>query len=383
MVLRFVPAWLCLVSGLASAGDYVQDKEAACHVWAPNRLAAGDYVLRYRGDCRDGRAEGKGKAEWLHRWAENKLAYVWDGGFRNGVFLGDRPVEGPVEVMGNRDVLLLGLGRLATGRLAFVSTSADFAPVVLCNVDLVAAILDDKVESADDASVLAQLHEAGERYRTLCPDSRSHNVRINAYRAPLKPNQGGYLPEPIADVTFAPAKDGEAAFSHYRNKATEANQAKARVRAREGQRAEARRQFMEFSRKHGIQAWVTSRNLEKNPFVWQDKTVALAVRLERMLTQDLALVHGIGEGGWYGGDALLLQGVKPDFFGEGAAVLAARVGKRVSSRDLGDTGKYEYEATVLHYLAGQPCNKPRCAEWFDWEGADETIHWDKPFSPYP
>jgi hypothetical protein len=56
-----------------------------------------DYALRYRGDCKNGRADGKGKAEWLYRFAEMKVKASWEGDFRNGVFLDGQKIKGKVE----------------------------------------------------------------------------------------------------------------------------------------------------------------------------------------------------------------------------------------------------------------------------------------------
>ena len=248
--------------GVAVANGFVTDEKSKCQVWAPSRLNTTDYLLRYQGDCRGGRADGKGKAEWLDAYTENRVAYTWAGRFRNGVFIGDQPVEGNVEGLPS-DQYLVEMGKLADAQVVFVSTSGQASPMNLCEVDQLALVVDPKVEAREDQRIRSLMRDAAERFRAICPQAKNSDFRINAYRPPFKPNPSNHLPQPFADISFAPSKSGDDAFSYYHNKAVEAQENDKLKQAYQHKQADKRSKFMAFSRANKVESWVTSASLDK------------------------------------------------------------------------------------------------------------------------
>lgn len=375
---------ILLICGLslplaANAAGYVSDSKSKCQAWAPSMLDKEDYLLRYQGECGNGHAEGNGKAEWLYRYSENKVVYTWEGRFKNGIFIGDQPVVGNVDGIPNSDRFIVKMGKVASANLLFISTSGQTSPMQLCKVDELAVEVPTNTKIEDDNQISKLLKGAGDQYRATCPKGNNSTFRINAYPTPFALTKANYLPQALAEITFDPSKSGEEAYTFYNNKASEAVKNQKLQQTYKEKKLNNRKTFMDYSRKHKVESWVTSTNLEKNPFVWKDKTVALVVKLHRMLTPTLALVLGV-EGGdyWDRGSYLLLNGVKADFFTDKDAVIVARVDQRKQSKELGDTSEYKIEATTLNFVDGQSCEKQQCAEWFSWDGSYEVINWNKP-----
>ncbi|NOT14762.1 MAG: hypothetical protein HOP21_04120 [Methylotenera sp.] len=367
-----------VLSSHVLAAGYVTDNQSKCQVWASNTLNKADYRLRYQGDCKAGRAEGKGRAEWLYHYTEDKLAYTWEGRFKNGIFIGDQPVEGNVEGESSRSIYLVEMGQLPNAKIVFVSTSENALPMDLCAVEQIAVAIDQKIKDEDEESVNFLLRNAGEHYRTSCPKVNNSSFLIKAYRPPLALNKAGYLPEPFAGVKFSPLKSGEDAYSEYSNIAALKLKIATQQKAHQEKLAEIRKRFIDFSRTNEVESWVTSGNLDKNPFIWEGKTIALVVRLERMISPSLALVRGVNAN-YSERSRLLLNNVTPEFFTDKDTIVVVRVGKRNNSATLDEALTTSLIGTTnLDFITGQPCEKELCKDWFSWKNADETINWNKP-----
>src|ERR1035437_9233175 len=133
----------------AETTGFVDDVDGRCQLSAPSMLGPPDYPLRYTGTYKNRRAEGKGKAEWLYRYAEMKVKSAWEGEFRNGVFLGNQKIKGAVEpVQGDR--YLVEMSAVNGADVVFISRSPQDGPMQLCTVEQVALVLSARVAAADD-----------------------------------------------------------------------------------------------------------------------------------------------------------------------------------------------------------------------------------------
>lgn len=370
-VAALVAAVPAVAKGHGDETGYVQDIDQRCQAWAPSMLGQSDYALRYTGGCKNGRAEGKGKAEWLYRYAEMKVKAAWEGEFRNGVFLDGQKIKGSVEPV-RGDKYIVGMGSVPGAEVFFISRSPQDGPMALCHLDQVALVAGPKADISDDTAVQAMMEAGIKAYQAACPGgSRYPNVGVFSEAIKLRPN--GMLPNATAVARYD--TDSGKLGSYSNSAAEKARQARQQAEYAK-QQEEARKQFQAFSRKNGIAAWVTARQLDENPFRWEGKTVGLVVRIDRMLTRDTALVQN-GFGDWWPG--LQLTGVTPDFPDSRRSVLlAATVGKR---ERLADARNNDGATLVtLSHVDSRACERSGCGEWFIWARGNDELVWGEPYS---
>jgi Fe2+ transport system protein FeoA len=372
LAITLLPATAAWAKGSADTTGYTDDVDGRCQAWAPSMLGQRDYALRYHGGCKNGRADGKGKAEWLYRYAEMKVKAAWEGEFRNGVFLDGQKIKGGVEpVQGDRYVV--DMGTVNGADVQFISRSPQDGPMELCKVDQVALVLGAKINAADDDAVKRVMADGAALYRKACPNGK--NLRVGVFTEPVKPRSNGMLPNPMAN---ARVDDETGNLSGYSNEAAaKAQQEKQRAEFAQKQE-ETRKLFNEFSRKHNLAAWVTAQQLEENPFRWEGKNVGVVVRLDRMLTKDAALIRS-GLRDW--GPSLQLTGITPDFpESRRSVLLAAKVGKRERLADSNDNGSATF--TTLRAIDSRVCERDACGDWFIWARGNRDMVWGEPFSAH-
>lgn len=361
-----------IAKGRSAETGYIDDIDQRCQVWAPSMLGRNDFALRYTGACKNGRAEGKGKAEWLYRYAEMKLKAAWEGEFRNGVFLDGQKIKGSIEPIAG-DKYIVAMGTIANAELYFVSRSPQDGPMALCNIDQIGLLPDAKTDLSDDTKVKALMDASIKAYQTTCPTG-TRDANIGIFTEPLKPRQNGMLPNAIATGRYDP---DTGKLSRYSNSAAEkARQAKQQADYA-AQQIEARKKFMAFSRQHGVVAWVTARQIEENPFRWEGKTVGVIVRVNRMVTRDTALIQN-AFGDWW--PDLQLTGITPEFPDSRRSVLlAATMGKRERLADATDS---KPTFVTLHHVASQVCERDGCGEWLTWAQDGNDLTWGEPFNAH-
>lgn len=369
-LLLLVAVGLCFLSceALGATGSSWVDAEGGCKVWAPSGLSRDDFIARYAGGCREGRAQGQGKLEWLYRYASLKTKSVWEGHFDNGVFLGDLPATTHVDPLPG-DEYLVRSGAIEGGTLTVIASSAQDGPLRLCPAHRVAVALAAGTPAADDGVVRRVLEAAAARYRAQCAASLGSPL-MEAFDVPLEPNAQGRLPSAVARARIDwPALT----ISAYSNSAADEARAAQRAQAAAERVQAARRQFDAFTQRNGISAWVTSEQLDANPFRYEGKMVGLVVVLGRMLTRNTALVQSF-EGG---GAAVQLQGVTPDFPDRThTVVLAAKVGQRAPAAD-GSGAVY----TSIAAQETSTCALPGCSDWLAWSHGAQQIVWGEPVAP--
>ena len=260
LALTLAPAGLALAGkGSADTTGFTDDVDGRCQVWAPSMLGQRDYALRYHGSCRNGRADGKGKAEWLYRYAEMKVKASWEGDFRNGVFLDGQKIKGSIEPVSG-DKYVVDMGSVSGADVLFISRSPQDGPLELCKVEQVALVLGPKVVAADEEQVKRVMNDGAGVYRKTCPNGR--NLRVGVFTEPVKPRPNGMLPNPVAS---ARVDDETGNLSGYSNEAAAKAQREKDQAEYAKKQEDARKQFNEFSRKQGITAWVTAQQIEGKP----------------------------------------------------------------------------------------------------------------------
>jgi hypothetical protein len=351
--------------------NFVSDVDGRCTLWAPSILTRNEYAVRYSGGCRNGRAEGRGKAEWLYRYAEMKVKARWEGEFRNGVFLDGQDVKGWVEPLAG-DRYVVSVGKIDDARIFFVSTSPQDAPMNLCRIDRVALVLAPNADAGNEDEVQRLMRDAARHYRQACPKgSRSPNIGVFTEMIAARAN--GLLPNPVVFARYD-AESGK--LADYRNDAADAAH-QTRQNAEFAQKlSETKKRFDEFSVRNKVDAWVTTRQLDENPFRWEGKTVGVVVRLDRMLARDVALVRS-GLGG--SSRRVQLTGITPDFPESRRAVLvAAEVGTRQPTSDGSDAG---ITYTTLRRVDDRVCEDESCGDWLIWSRGEQRLTWGEAYAP--
>jgi hypothetical protein len=347
---------------------YVLPDSGGCTVWAPSTLKHGsdEYALRYNGGCQNGRAEGRGKAEWLYRSSPGKIKSSWVGEFRNGVFLNAQAIKEVEPLPG--DKYIVPMGAVGNSNLLFISRSEQDGPIELCRVESLRLEAASGTRLNDDNAMKKLVRAALAHYRQACPKG-TRDFKIGIHAAAFKPLPNNILPNPQIEASVSPVT-GE--ISYYVNSvANNLRQEKAREDHRQ-QQEESSKRFLEFTRKNAIYAWATLKQLDENPFRWEGKTVGVVVRLEKMLTRESALIHSAmrNEGGY-----AYLSGITPDFPGsENSVLLAVQVGTREKPTD-------EHDAYVsLRHIDSRLCERAACDDWFMW-GRTQDVNWGQPFQP--
>jgi hypothetical protein len=117
----------------ALAGEFLADSKSGCQIWNPNPQL--EEIVSWSGSCTQGRAEGRGVAQWLKggvpyetdegEWREGRQAtgkQTWTGGHYEGELAGGEPNGHGVLVLQKlryegefRDGKPNGLGELTAG----------------------------------------------------------------------------------------------------------------------------------------------------------------------------------------------------------------------------------------------------------------------------
>jgi hypothetical protein len=168
---------LALVAGLAAQAQAAQHKDPAsgCEVSAPAYLASSDYVFSYQGACRNGLAEGQGKAIWTLKNAPSKRE-EWAGRFSAGVYLPE-PSQGLKARALRGDSVLFDLGPLPklegmSPRLAVEATSELTRYPDPCKPDTLFVLQADGAALVSDDVAKQMLRSALDKLKLRCGDDR-------------------------------------------------------------------------------------------------------------------------------------------------------------------------------------------------------------------
>jgi hypothetical protein len=354
----------------ASHTGFVSGNANGCKIWAPPQLSTSDFVPRYTGGCKDGKAEGRGKLQWLYRYAGLKVKSSWDGYFRQGVFVGAKPFTHSILPEQDTNEYIVGLGGSPDGHVLAFAENDSHGVMDLCAAGILGISVDAKVPTTDNAAVKQAMAAAGAKLKAVCPQT-AQSVQVNVYSTPFGIDAAGQRTVAFADGRLDMQSH---AVTSYSNEASNVAEANARLVAMQAGMAKAKQTFTDFSKRNHITAWVTVAQLDENPFRYQGKVVGVVVGLERMVTPHTALVGGALEGD---GAALQLHGLTPAFPGPSHGVLvAAKVGKR---GPLPGQSENSGIFTSLTRIDSLTCADPECYSMLSWARGAARIDWGAPY----
>jgi len=340
-------ARLCMAALLAGGLTVAQaathrDPTSGCAVVAPEFLASNDYVFSYEGACRDGLAEGKGKAVWALRSLPQKREER-AGRFSAGVLLPE-PSDGLKARALVREAVLFDLGPLPklqglSPRLA-VEASGEMKDLAdPCRPEQLWVLQADGPALASDDVAKQLLRSALDKLKQRCglqrlgelagsASTRTH-LRVRAVpQADLELDGYGNA-KGIVLEGLLPLESGKE-LEQYSNQAASQIRARQAREEREAQRKSNAQQLKAFATKTGAGPWVGLPALSQNPFRYQGQVVLTSVRLDEVLSPTRARVL-MPEG--YGVVFASLEGEGIAQWAPGSRVLAVRVQGRLPNTD--------------------------------------------------
>ena len=361
------------LAGVAGAAQH-KDPGSGCIVIASRYLASSDYTFQYQGACKDGLAEGKGKAVWtLRNSPQNHV--TWEGSFSAGVYL--PPPAGIVSARewsgprGSSDGVLFNLGALPAqpgvpaARL-HVEATADLTrypdpctPNMLWVVNAPAAAL------AGDAVAQSLLAAATDKLKARCGaelfktqlrgQERTH-VQVRAVATPdLQSDQFGN-PGPVLAGAFMPLAAGGAMQSYTNQAASQQRQQQEQAKDSGDRQANVQR-LRTFFHTHQAKGWAALDDIAENPFRYSGRVVVTAAEV-RVMTSPTRAVLDSRPGEWRGSLAVL-DGDEVGQWKPGPRLLAVRV--------LGRVKKDDCDAFCgmpqLQLVGSQTCTETRCLDW--------------------
>jgi hypothetical protein len=370
LMLSALPTLAC---AQASKTGYVAANAQGCQVWQPPQLHAPDFIPRYTGACKDGMASGKGHLEWINKFASMRVSATWDGYFHDGVYAGPKPFDHRIEPEDRSNEYLVHLGPVAGGDVIVFASNTRDGEMDLCGANMLGVSLNAKTPATDDAAVKQAMIDAAHSLGEYCATTPHLTVQVNAYAEPFKIDAHGTRTLQIADARLDWSTHQ---LSGYSNQASAAVRGQQRQSAQMAKLADERKRFDDFTRHNGITAWVTTTQLDTNPFKYEGRTVGIVVQLDRMVTRDTALVDGDADGG---GTPVQLHGITPDFPDRSHAVLlAVKVGRR---EPLAGDKNTDAAFTSVAKLDSFVCTREDCDDLLEWQRGADRIHWGDPYTP--
>ena len=345
-----------------SAADVDVERADTCLVHGPSRLASrgdsgtSDYVPHYSGECRDGVAHGHGRLEWRMRWTPARNRAVWEGRFVDGVFVGTQAVEHVVALPGDR--YLIRIADDGARRVWLVSRSGQFDPVSVCDIDRV--VLDAHPAAAtmpdagDDAQVRALIEAGAAHVAARCPKASALPFEVYADAFVLGPNDN-WPTNAAATATVSGLDRDDARIDGYRNPTSERARQAQRAAQRDARLQAQRDAVRAFADTHAIAAWLTSTDVDRNPFASQGQRVGMLLRLDRMIDASTAVAMQASN---QINRFIVVSGITPSTFSGPATAVAVEV----DAERMAVPG-YAQPLAHVRVVASEACSDGDCSTW--------------------
>ena len=356
-----------------------------CEVFASGTLRSNEYLPTYQGACKNGLAEGAGKAIWKLRYAPDAAPVVWEGRFSQGIFLAEKQIVGAKKVDSTRALLDLGVldapKGASAGRLWVESRVDGKLPASACKP------LSFQVSAngalTDDALAKAWLTAAYQRWQGVCGAAGEDALKGRVTRIQLHEGTGwstdanGNIPSGVVQATKSLGGSSTASgeWQSYTNRASQqVAQTKRELDDKNELQANQDR-VRGFARKHGATRFVELSALEKNPFRFGSEVLLVAVQMDEARTPVEAFVKPARRAR-YGWNRVLLRGAIADWDEQGRIVAVQVKGRSTEKETKG--------WLILEMVGSQRCAQPDCEDylympgrrWLSDESFTASIHQD-------
>ena len=370
---------LVLLTGSALAARH-KDPGSGCVVIASRYLASSDYTFQYQGACKDGLAQGKGKAVWTLRSSpENHV--VWEGRFSAGVYLPPPPgivsVREWINSRGNSDIVLFDMGTLpaqngisaARLQVQAVTDLTNYAdpckPRTLWVVNVPAAAM------AGDAAAQALLTAAADKLKTHCgaklgesdlPNRNRMHMQVRAVATPaLQSDQWGN-PGPVIAEAYVPLAAG-GAMEHYVNQTALQQRQQQRQAQDQNQRQANVPRLRDFFKTYQAQGWAALDDIAENPFRYGDRVVVTSAQVIAVVSPTRALLDSRPDD--WNNSNVVLDGNGIGQWKPGPRLLAVRVQGRIQINKNDCDADPFCGLARLQLVGSQTCTETRCRDWLN------------------
>ncbi len=363
-------AWCIALASLAApvAAQTPEGVTLPCQVRASgSMLSPSNYLLKYTGGCKNGFAQGDGRAEWRYANDASLAPVVWQGRFDNGILLTPKAVVAAKP----RDArnMLLDLGPLASsagrgGRLWVESALDGKLPADACRPQVLHVLVDVHANLASEQEARQWLQAAYQHWLRACPQGHADpkqpgkaaaNAQLKIYQGfELAPDANGNVPGALVSA-MASLQGTELVFRSYTNNAAIAQQQKARDVDQTQELAANEKRLKAMARKYGATRVVDLKTLDKNPFRFDDQVLLVGIKPTRVLSRNQATVRLAHRDGWDFTTALA-EGADVAGWNEDSRMLAVRVQGRST-----DVRTQDY--VQLQVLGSQACEISDCQDF--------------------
>ena len=346
------------LSGNASAVP--AEKSAGCEVVASGTLNRPDYVASYSGGCRNGMADGQGKAQWRLVHAPDAAPVVWQGRFSQGVYLQESGTQAARRVDSAR--VLLDLGEVRSqgknGRLWVESRVDGKLPASACQPISVRLLAPGELT---DDNVAKQWLQAGfQRWQQVCGGEaatklKGRNVQLSIHQgSEIAPDGYGNMPATVV-TSYGPFDAGSYQPTQYTNKAAQAVVQQQQQAAQATEQAQTHQRLKAFATEVGAKRYVDLRELEQNPFRYGEQVLLVAVNVVSVESPVQAIVQPARRTR-YEYSRALVNGVQVAQWGSESRLLAVRSMGR--SKEPGSKG-----VLSLAVVESRSCKEINCADY--------------------
>lgn len=355
--------WAAPAAAQAPAGAGVPCQVRAAGVM----LSPSNYVMQYQGGCKNGFAQGEGRAEWRNLNTPDAAPIVWQGRFDNGILLSPKVVLGAKPRDSSN--MLLDLGPLADstgrgGRLWVESAFDKQLPADACRPKALHVLVDVHAALASEQEARQWLQAAYRHWQRACPQGHIKPeqpgqapalTKLQIYQGfELTPDASGNLP-PVLVSAMASLQGAELSLRSYTNNAAIALQQKASEADQVKEYAANASRLQTMARQYGASRVVDLQALDKNPFRFADQVVLVGIKPERVLSRTSATVRTAHRDGWDFRTALA-EGRDVAKWGKDSRVLAAKVKGR-------STDVRTQDMVILQVLGSQVCAISDCQDY--------------------
>ncbi len=344
------PLYLLLIFFFVNVA-VANEREPDCQHW-PEQFSdyGGEYVIAYKGECKSGFAHGKGTISTYEKWrSEDPAKTKLQGYFNQGVFFGDRNYQGKLIV--DRHQVFTQIDNSKNKPVWLLAFAPNAKPFPLCEPKIInvgTQNMKQYTENSDAAKT--ELKRAFSFYTKLCPNTDSDIlVAMTEIDKVMQPE---YMNSKIYAEMNNTKKD---VFVNYRNIAYEELAYEKKRKQEEADRQakinEVNKNILTFFKNNKVTELVSVEQLEKNPFLWDGKIVAVPATLDKMLSKDTAFIQNVN--GYYGASLYIIN-ITPSLFKRADLIVAVEV-----------SGKMDVEGrsySAVSYVGHYTCEAEKCQD---------------------